>query len=113
MVQVVFLGGEDHDRRVGHIANFATHMQAALTGQHQVRAREEDVSADFSKETPVSTVLMPSPPLDITDKVRGAWADRLRETSGLFKQYPDVLFSNVALEASTETDYFVSSEGSR
>ncbi len=81
--------------------------------EQQVRAREEDVSADFSKETPATTVLPASPPLDITEKVRSAWADRIRELSGIFKQYPDVLFSNVALEASTETDYFVSSEGSR
>jgi len=81
--------------------------------EQQVRAREEDVSADFSKEAPAATVLPPSPPLDVTDKVRAAWADRLREISGTFKLYPDVLFSNVALEASTETDYFVSSEGSR
>lgn len=81
--------------------------------EQQVRAREEDVSADFSKETPATTVLPASPPLDVTEKVRSAWADRIRELSGIFKQYPDVLFSNVALEASTETDYFVSSEGSR
>ena len=81
--------------------------------EQQVRAREEDVSADFSKQTPATTVLPPSPPLDINDSVRSAWADRIRELSGIFKQYPDVLFSNVALEASTETDYFVSSEGSR
>jgi predicted Zn-dependent protease len=44
---------------------------------------------------------------------RAAWQDRLRELSGLFKQYPDVFFNNVALEASTETDYFVSSEGAK
>ena len=80
--------------------------------EQQVRAREEDVSADFSKETPANTVLPPSPPLDLTDPVRAAWAGRLRDISGILKQYPDVLFSNVALEASTETDYFVSSEGS-
>lgn len=36
MVQVVFLGGEDHDGRVGHRANPAAHVQAALAGQHQV-----------------------------------------------------------------------------
>ena len=81
--------------------------------EQQVRAREEDSSADFSKETPVNAVLPPSPPLDITDKVRTAWSDRLREISGLFKQFPDVLFTTAALDASTETDYFVSSEQSR
>ena len=81
--------------------------------EQQVRAREEDVSADFSKEPAATAVLPPSPPLDAPAKVRDAWADRLRETSSLFKQFPDVLFNTVNLEASTETDYFVSSEGSR
>ena len=44
---------------------------------------------------------------------RGAWENRIRELSGIFKQYPDVFFSNVTLEASTETAYFVSSEGAK
>ena len=36
MVQVVLLGGEDHDGRIRHIANLAAHMQPALARQHQV-----------------------------------------------------------------------------
>jgi TldD protein len=78
--------------------------------EQQVRAKEEDSSADFSSEKPV-TDLLPSPPPLAVD--RAAWQDRLRELSGLFKQYPDVFFNNVALEASTETDYFVSSDGTK
>jgi TldD protein len=78
--------------------------------EQQVRAKEEDASADFSSEKP-ATDLLPSPSPLVVD--RTAWQDRLRELSGLFKQYPDVFFNNVALEASTETDYFVSSEGTK
>jgi TldD protein len=78
--------------------------------EQQVRAKEEDASADFSSEKP-ATDLLPSPPALVVD--RNAWQDRLRELSGLFKQYPDVFYNNVALEASTETDYFVSSEGAK
>jgi len=78
--------------------------------EQQVRAKEEDASADFSSEKP-ATDLLPSPPPLVVD--RAAWQDRLRELSGLFKQYPDVFFNNVTLEASTETDYFVSSEGAK
>jgi len=78
--------------------------------EQQVRAKEEDASADFSSEKPW-TDLLPSPAPLVVD--RSAWQDRLRELSGLFKQYPDVFFNNVALEASTETDYFVSSEGAK
>lgn len=78
--------------------------------EQQVRAKEEDGSADFSSEKPASD-LLPSPPALVVD--RDAWQDRLRELSGIFKQYPDVFFNNVTLEASTETDYFVSSEGAK
>ena len=37
----------------------------------------------------------------------------MRELSGLFKQYPDIYYNTVGLQASSETDYFVSSEGAR
>jgi TldD protein len=78
--------------------------------EQQVRAKEEDGSADFSSEK-AATDLLPASPSLVVD--RTAWQDRLRELSGIFKQYPDVFFNNVALEASTETDYFVSSEGAK
>ncbi len=81
--------------------------------EQQVRAKEEDTSADFSVEHPETATLPPSPPLDAPPAVQAAWATRLRELSALFKQFPDVFFNNVVLEASTETDYFVSSDGSR
>ncbi len=79
----------------------------------QVRAKEEDASADFSVEPAAKALLPSSPPLDLNDKARAAWADRLRDLSALFKQFPDVFYNSVAMEASTETDYFVSSEGAR
>ena len=78
--------------------------------EQQVRAKEEDASADFSSEKPASAILPPSPELVVDT---AAWQARLRELSGLFKQYPDVFYNNVALEATTETDYFVSSEGAK
>jgi predicted Zn-dependent protease len=81
--------------------------------EQQVRAREEDASPDFSKEPAARAVLPASPPLDLSTKARDAWADRIREISAVFKQFPDVFYNTVALDASTETDYFVSSEGAR
>lgn len=78
--------------------------------EQQVRAKEEDASADFSSEKPASAILPPSPALVVDT---AAWQARLRELSGLFKQYPDVFYNDVALEATTETDYFVSSEGAK
>jgi len=76
----------------------------------QVRAKEEDTSPDFSTEKPVTGMLPPAAPLDVD---RPAWEARLRELSGIFKHYPDVFFNTVAFQASSETDYYVSSEGSK
>jgi len=78
--------------------------------EQQVRAKEEDGSADFSAEKPTDAILPEAPALSVD---RTAWEVRLRELSGLFKQYPDVFYNNVVLEASTETDYFVSSDGTK
>ncbi len=77
--------------------------------EQQVRAKEEDGSADFSSDKPTTALLTPAPALAV-DKT--AWEARLRDLSGLFKQYPDIFFNTVMLQASTETDYFISSEGS-
>jgi TldD protein len=78
--------------------------------EQQVRAKEEDGSADFSREHPVSAILPEAPALAVD---HAAWEARLRGLSAQFKQYPDVFFNNVVLEASTETDYFVSSDGTK
>jgi predicted Zn-dependent protease len=78
--------------------------------EQQVRAKEEDESADFSREKPQSDLLPPAPAL-IVD--RTAWEQRLRDISSLFFRYPDVFADQVEFEASNETDYFVSSEGAR
>jgi TldD protein len=76
--------------------------------EQQVRAKEEDSSADFSAETAQVAVLKPEPPLSID---RPAWESRLREVSGVFRSYPDIFYDTAVLQASHETDYYVSSEG--
>ena len=80
----------------------------------QVRAKEEDASGDFSKETNQpsgpSAILPPPPPLAVDT---AAWETRLRELSASFQKFPDVFFDSISLTASAETDYFVSSEGTR
>ena len=84
--------------------------------EQQVRAKEEDQSPDFTKETPVTALVpvdprfAPGAPL-MTDKAD--WERRIRELSGIFKQYPDIYANSVGLQASDEVDYFVSSEGAR
>ena len=84
--------------------------------EQQVRAKEEDSSADFSEEKPVEASVPVDPRFAPTApllKDKAEWEGRLRELSGLFKEYPDIFYNNVALQASNETDYFVSSEGTK
>jgi len=82
----------------------------AVKTEQQVRAKEEDGSGDFSTEQAKTAVLPASSPL-VADKA--AWETRLRELSIIFRQYPDIFFDNVLLQAGTETAYFVSSEGTK
>jgi predicted Zn-dependent protease len=76
--------------------------------EQQVRAKEEDASADFSAEKAVTEVLPAEPALTVD---RAMWEARLREISGVFRQYPDIYYDTATMQASHETDYFVSSEG--
>ena len=76
----------------------------------EVRAKEEDSSPDFSQEAPQVYLGKPAPPVKID---RAAWEQRVRALSLIFRDYPDVNMNMVLLVAQNETDYFVSSEGSR
>jgi predicted Zn-dependent protease len=76
----------------------------------EVRAKEEDSSPDFSQEAQQVYLGKPAPPVKID---RAAWEQRVRALSRLFRDYPDVNLNMVMLVAQNETDYFVSSEGSR
>jgi TldD protein len=77
----------------------------------QVRAKEEDSSPDFSKETQVqnsSAAPVAPPKLD-----RQQWNERVRALSAIFRAYPHVYSNVVMLNVQDQTEYFVSSEGSR
>jgi predicted Zn-dependent protease len=78
--------------------------------EQQVRAKEEDTSADFSSQKPIEDVLASATPLEVD---RAAWATRLRAISAVFRQHENILYDTVILQVAHETDYFVSSEGSR
>jgi TldD protein len=76
----------------------------------EVRAKEEDTSPDFSQETP-EVYLGTAAPAVVVDK--SAWEQRVSALSKIFREYPDVYQNVVMLTVQNETDYFVSSEGSR
>jgi TldD protein len=73
-----------------------------------VSVKEEDASADFSKEEAQTYV---GPPVQLKIESR-EWEAKLREYSALFAPYPEVLTSSVSLSATATTEYFASSEGS-
>jgi len=75
-----------------------------------VRAEEEDKSPDFSKEALQMEAAAPAPALNFD---RAAWEQRVRRTSAAFRDYPEVYSAIVALQVSSSTSRYVSSEGSR
>jgi predicted Zn-dependent protease len=78
--------------------------------EQQVRAKEEDTSADFSAQKPIDDVLASATPLEID---RAVWANRLRAVSAVFRNHENILYDMVILQVAHETDYFVSSEGTK
>ena len=78
--------------------------------EQQVRAKEEDTSADFSAEKPQVDELPAASPLQVS---KPEWENRLREITGLFRAHNDVYFDTAVMQSTHQTDYFVSSEGAR
>ena len=76
----------------------------------QVRAKEEDSSPDFSQEKPQVHVDKPAPPIVVD---RAAWEKRMRALSAVFAEFPAIYQNQVSFNVQNETDYLVSSEGSR
>jgi hypothetical protein len=72
-----------------------------------VKVKEEDSSADFSRETPQSFV----GPLPHVTLDAARWEKKVKEYSALFNRYPEIYESHVSLEAHTTNKYFVNSEG--
>ncbi|HVT59017.1 MAG TPA: metallopeptidase TldD-related protein [Thermoanaerobaculia bacterium] len=73
----------------------------------ELKAKEEEASADFSKESPERFV---GPALRLAVDA-GAWEKRLKEVSRTFQAYPLIYDSDASLTAERVTRYFVSSEG--
>ena len=69
-------------------------------------------SADFSaREAAGGRCCPPAPPLEVD--TRGVGSAAARDHAACFAQYPDIYYDTAVLQASHETDYFVSSEGAR
>jgi predicted Zn-dependent protease len=76
-------------------------------GNRVTRVVEDESVGSFSKEKAERAVDKP-----ITLKLdRGAWDDRLRRVSAVFKAFPDVFDSTAKLSVNHQVRYLVSSEG--
>ncbi len=117
-VRTVLLPVEDDPEAIARVLWQATdqgYKSAARTylqikTNTQVRAQEDDVSADFSKEEPAV-----HPGAGVTPRLPDmkAWEQRIKGYSEVLAEYPDVYTSSVTFALSDRTRYFVSSEGAR
>jgi len=73
-----------------------------------VQSREEDLSPDFSQETPRTYAGGPAPAVAAD---RTAWEERVRRISAGFLKYPDVYSSAVVVQAGATRSYLATSEG--
>ncbi|HEY1217586.1 MAG: metallopeptidase TldD-related protein [Bryobacteraceae bacterium] len=75
----------------------------------QVKVAEQDASADFSSAPPEVSLAAPVK-LHFDPE---EWTGRIRKLSERFRNYPDVLTSQVTVSGQAETRYFVNTEGTR
>ena len=76
-------------------------------GARVTKVVEDESVASFSREDAARAI---DPPLQV--KVdRAAWANRLRQVSGIFRGYPEIFDSQVKLSVSHQTRFIVTSEG--
>jgi predicted Zn-dependent protease len=106
---------EDDAGAVSSVAWLTTHAEyeraledlVRVQANKQVLVDEEDVSDDFSVEAPVT---YHGPEAHLAVDVP-AWEARLQKLSAAFRTVPEILESEVQFEASAETRYLVTSEG--
>jgi TldD protein len=91
------------------VYRLASQRMIRLRTNTQVKAAEEDSSADFSPADP-ATFIEPVPKITFN---RADWSNRLRRWSSEFQKHRGVLASNISLIVSRETKYLVNSEGTK
>jgi TldD protein len=81
-----------------------------LKADEKLRVQSGDGSADFSTGEEPQIHFSQPPPVKFDT---AAWAARLRKLSADFSQYPGALDSSVQLQTQRETQYLVTTEGTR
>ena len=77
--------------------------------QQQTQTKEEQDLPDFEQTKPVNIILQPSP----VDFNKTYWENYIRKASETAKQFPEILSSNVGLNARNVMTYTYNTEGSR
>ncbi len=80
-----------------------------LRTDQEVKVKPDDPSGDFSPSE-VAQFSAPPSALQFNNK---DWEKKVRDWSAMFKSYPEILNSNVAVSGQRETKYFVNSEGTK
>ena len=75
--------------------------------QKTIKVKEEDESADFSRESPEKFI----GPLSRITVDKAKWKKKLREYSTLFNTFPEIYESSIILTAGATNKYLVNSEG--
>ncbi|HEX4750909.1 MAG TPA: TldD/PmbA family protein [Bryobacteraceae bacterium] len=105
--------GADQIRRAlwsetNRVYRSASRRLLQLKTDQQLMAQESEQDADFSAEPPQTFSQLP----ERYHYDLNAWAAKLRSWSAAFRQYPNVLGSEVSFMAQRETKTFVNTEGS-
>jgi predicted Zn-dependent protease len=94
-------------RETDRVYRMATQRLINIRTNKEVRVAEREESDDFSKE-PSATYYEQPPPLEFE---MATWAGRLRKLSARFSKYPSVLSSQIAVTATREVKYLVTTDG--
>ena len=91
------------------VYRLATSRLLRLRTDQEVKVKPDDPSGDFSPAE-ASQFSRPPAPLQFNNK---AWEQKVRDWSAMFKAYPEILNSHVAVSGQRETKYFVNSESTK
>jgi predicted Zn-dependent protease len=87
----------------------AIEQLTAVTTNAQVKVEQEDKSGDFSP-APAEKFAEPIGQIRVDRK---AWEDKVRKYTAPFQRYGNIYEANATLQATCETRWYVSSDGSR
>ncbi len=94
-------------RNTDEVYKAALERYTKVKTNQQVLVEREDTSADFSREIPNEYIgELVAPAMDA-----GAWKERLKRWSAIFKEYSSVKSSGISISLTSDNRFFVDSDG--